>query len=129
MDISVFLAQAFGLYFVIAGLALLLQPQAVRELIRTFSGSPANIMMGGFVSLLVGVPLVLIHNIWDGAPWQTLITIMAWLALLKGVVRIFMPDIVIRLSLGLGRNEALTKLLLVIMVLIGIYLTYIGFSA
>ena len=126
MDISIFLAQVFGLYFVIAGAAMLMRPKAISTLIETL-GTRSSIYLTGFFALMLGIPLVLIHNIWDGS-WRIIITIMAWLALLKGVARIFFPDMVVGWAQGLARNPGMVKLMVWSMVILGLYLLYIGFG-
>lgn len=126
MDISIFLAQAFGIYFVLAGLAMLIRPKAVEELVKTFS-VPQTIFLSGFISLLLGIPLVLIHNIWDGS-WRVIITVLVWLALFKGVVRIFLPETVIAWGQGFYNNSGLLKFTLWVVVALGLYLINISFN-
>ena len=41
----------------------------------------------GFISLLVGLPIIILHNLWGG-PWEIVVTLMGWLTTLKGFVRI-----------------------------------------
>ena len=36
--------------------------------------------------MLVGLPIIILHNIWVG-PWEIVVTLMGWLTVLKGVVR------------------------------------------
>ena len=126
MDISIFLAQVFGLYFVIAGVAMLLRPKAIATLIETL-GTRSSIYLTGFFALMLGIPLVLVHNIWEGS-WRVIITILAWLALLKGIARIFFPEMVVDWAQGLARNPGLVKLMVWVMVILGLYLLYIGFT-
>lgn len=126
MDISFFLAQLFGLYFVLAGAALLARPKGVTMLIETL-GTPRSIYLTGFFVLLIGIPLVLVHNVWDGS-WRVIITIIAWLALLKGIARVFFPEMVVAWARGLANNEGIVKALIWAMIILGFYLLYIGFD-
>ena len=128
MDISIFLAQALGLFLVISGVALLVRPQAMKDLTDVFSGNRAAVMMGGYLSLIVGIPLVLVHSVWDGALWQTVISVLAWLTLVKDVVRVFAPDTVVSWGRALQRSMGLLKLIILVMVLVGLYLLYVGFG-
>ena len=36
--------------------------------------------------MLLGLPIIILHNIWVG-PWEIVVTLMGWLTVLKGVVR------------------------------------------
>ena len=127
MDISLFLAQAFGLYFVIVGVAMLLQTSLMSDLINKFTSDRSSIVMGGFISLLIGVPLILVHNIWDGS-WTVVVTVLVWITFIKGLVRVFLPDMVLEWSHSLKENQSLMKLLLLAMVVLGIYLIFVGFG-
>lgn len=125
MDISIFLAQVFGLYFVIIGLALLARPKAMTHLMESLS-TRESVYLTGIIALMVGVPLVLIHNVWDGT-WRVLITFLIWLVLIKGVTRVFFPDMVVSWIQGLSRNPGFVRLLVWFMLVVGLYLLYLGF--
>ena len=45
---------------------------------------------GGVMSLVLGLLVVLSHNIWTG--WEIIITIFGWLAIGKGVLYLLLPD-------------------------------------
>lgn len=125
MDISIFLAQVFGLYFVIIGLALLARPKAMVYLMESL-GTRESVYLTGIIALMIGVPLVLIHNVWDGT-WRVFITVFAWLTLIKGVARVFLPEVVADWIQGLARNPGFVRLLILFMLVIGLYLLYVGF--
>jgi len=127
MDTSIFLAQAIGLYFVIAGIAMLVRPRAVHGLIKTLAGNRDVIFATGFIALLIGVPLVLVHNVWDGT-WRVIITLLVWLTLIKGVARLFVPNQVVDFAAWIAKRPMLLRAAIWIMVIIGLYLVYIGFG-
>lgn len=128
MDTTMFLAQAFGLYLAIAGVAMLLNPKLINGLVKTLAGSHAAIAAGGFLSLILGIPLILIHNIWDGDMVTTIVTVLAWATFLKGITRIMMPGMVMGWSESFMQNQGLLKGMLVVMTLVGLYLCYVGFG-
>jgi len=126
MDISLFLAQVFGLYLLIGGVAMLLHPFATREIMDRWSSDRAVVFFGGFMALLVGTPLILVHNVWDGT-WEVLVTVLVWLTFLKGVTRVLAPDAVVGWSTLIASRPNILKGLLVLMTIIGAYLSYVGF--
>ena len=128
MDISIFLAQAFGLYLLIGGVALLLNRGAIEGFIDMLTGSRSAVMLGGFMVLIIGIPLVLVHNIWDGEPWQTLVTILVWLTFLKGLARVLVPDMVSDWGNYFRQKHDLLRYLIILMVAVGAYLLYVGFG-
>ena len=126
MDVTLFLTQAFGLYFLIGGLGLVLHQASLKAFVRHFSSDEETIMMGGYLSLLIGVPLVLIHSMW-ATPMESTISILVWLTLLKGASRVLMPGAVMQMSQSFLENTQLLKMLIWFMVALGACLTYVGF--
>ena len=126
MDTSLFLAQFFGLYFVIVGIAMLVRFKLMTELM-TKMASREFIYLSGFVTLLMGIPLVLLHNVWDGS-WRVIITILAWITLFKGISRIFFPEVVAGWSKKIFQNTKSLQFLLWILIIFGLYLLYIGLA-
>ena len=126
MDTSLFLAQVFGLYFLIGGVGMLLHPYATRELMTKWSSDRVIVFFGGFIALLVGTPLILIHNVWEGT-WEILVTIIVWITFLKGVVRILAPDAVVNWTTLVASRPNVLRGMLVFMTLVGVYLCYVGF--
>lgn len=89
MELSIVLAQVFGLYFVATGIAALLRGKELRAAVDEFKKSHTSIFLGA-VLVLFGLFLVLNHNIWDGT-WKVWITIISWLTLLEGLVYLWLP--------------------------------------
>ena len=126
MDISLFLAQVFGLYFIFAGVTILIRPTAVTELMEAFSNR-GHLFIAGFMSLIIGIPLVLLHNIWDGT-WRVIITVLVWLTLFKGISLIYVPDTVSGWMAVFSKHANLTRHSVWILIIFGIYLMSLGFS-
>jgi hypothetical protein len=47
------------------------------------------------MALVFGLLIVMFHNVWVGS-WEVIITILGWLALLKGVVLLVQPEFAIK---------------------------------
>lgn len=91
MCISAFWAQVLGLYAVLTSLAFLFHQNRYRKIVSDFLDNPALVVLSGCFSLLVGLWIVVSHNMWWGN-WRILITLIGWFAVLKGVVRLFFPE-------------------------------------
>jgi hypothetical protein len=124
MDISLFLAQVFGLYFILAGVVILVRPGAATELIRLFADRRA-VYLSGFVALIVGIPLVLVHNIWDGS-WRVFVTGLVWLTLLKGITLLFVPRLVAGWADVLTTYPRLMRHLVWLLIIAGVCLLSVG---
>ncbi len=122
---SIFLAKAFGLYMFIVSLAMLLNPVGFKSMMHDFVETPAAMTAGTILALVLGIILVLIHNLWV-PDWRLLITLLAWLTLLKGVLRIFIPQASVTMvqrceTSGFYYGSAIISLI------VGLFLLYKGF--
>ena len=59
------------------------RPSILRELKKLVVEDRGFGIMYGFLSIFLGLGTVILHNVWT-LNWQGLITLIAWLALLKG---------------------------------------------
>ena len=90
MTTSIFLARLIGPVALTIGIALLINRAGFRALANDFMASPALMFLAGVITLPAGLAIVLTHNVWT-ADWRVLITLLGWLALLSGIVRIVWP--------------------------------------
>jgi len=44
-------------------------------------------VLSGMLALLIGIPIVILHNIWEG-PWEIVVTLIGWVTVIKGFVRL-----------------------------------------
>jgi len=122
MELSIFLAKVLGLYLVIVSLAVLVNRKRLPRLVEEFSTNIGLNFLASIFALVLGLLLVVSHNIWT-ADWRVIITILGWLTLAKGVVRFFFLEQVQKLA-----RISLKPWFLVLFVLVGLYLSYVGFS-
>lgn len=125
MDISIFLAKFLGLYFLISGLLMLVRYESLREAVDDFVKFPGLLLLAGFFTLILGILLILFHNVWVMS-WPVLITILAWIIFLQGVVRLFFADKV-RTMIKSFQERGNYKMVGIVMSLIGLFLLYHGF--
>ena len=126
MELSLFLAQLWGLSFVLIGLGMLLRPDMVQALARDFKVRSFEGYMAGMFALVVGLAMVLTHNVWDGT-WHVVITLLGWLSFVKGLAFLFVPMVVERQAETMLKAKWL-KAALVAMIVLGAYLAYVGFG-
>ena len=88
MELSIFLARVLGLYLVIVPLAVLVNRKHLPRLGEEFSTNLGLNILASVFALVLGLLLVVSHNVWS-RDWRILITVLGWLTLAKGVVRLF----------------------------------------
>ena len=91
MPTSIFLAKLIGPFALALGLALLVNGAAFRVFAGEFLRSNALIFLSGLITLPAGLAIVLVHNVWT-ADWRVVITIVGWLGLITGAIRMIAPQ-------------------------------------
>jgi len=81
-------------------------------------------MFTGMLSLLIGLPVIILQNIWT-LDVLGFVTFIGWMSVLKGVVRIAFPSFVVQ-KMERNKNSE-SKVWLIIAVLIGAGLMYCGY--
>ena len=125
-----FLSRLIGLYCIVVSLYMVTrQANDCRDSNRVRSRSSALFAVG-LTTVTIGLAMILSHNIWSGGPLPTVVTLVGWVALMKGLLCLFLsPEAATECLLGWGRYEQLFYLYASISLLLGLYLTYGGFRS
>lgn len=123
MEISLVAAKILGLYLVVSGLFIFFRGKTLPHMLRDFFEHPAIVYLAGVILIFLSSIFLLQGNIWDGT-WRTVITVIAWATLIKGVIYILAPEML---------RQVVTKKLMdtvnlygIVAVIAGAYLFYIG---
>jgi hypothetical protein len=124
--LTVFLARAIGRFTVALVAALLVRGSAIIE--ESVADGPVMLVYAT-ISLAMGIAMVLGHNVWSGGALPVVVTLVGWLILAKGVVLLFFaPDAVSQMFEQMRYAEHY-YLYLAPALVIGLYLTWAGFTA
>jgi hypothetical protein len=91
MQTSVFLAKLIGPILVLAAAGLLLNRKIMDAIAREILGSAVALCLLGLLDFAAGLAIVLTHNVWI-ADWRVIITILGWLLVIRGALRVLIPD-------------------------------------
>lgn len=91
MQTSIFLAKLIGPLLLVMGAGILIKPADFRTMVQGFIGNTALIYLAGVLAFVPGLAVVLTHNVWT-ADWRIAITLLGWLALIAGIIRILLPQ-------------------------------------
>lgn len=127
MEVSIFLAKVLGLWFFIGCLAPLVRPKLFETIVKEFNRSEAFLYFTGFLSLIIGILIIVGHNVWMG--WPIVITLVGWLIFIRGIVRIFFVENSNKILNWFLANKVYLYISLVVGLVIGLYLLYFGFIA
>ena len=128
METSIFIARIFGLCYLIIGAGFMFNRKAFGQVMDDFCKNAALVFYGGILALVIGVVIILTHNVWV-ANWTVMITIIGWLGLIKGIWIIFFPNTVSKFMQAYQRNESLPIVHSIGALIFGVVLTFFGFFA
>jgi hypothetical protein len=127
MDISKFLSKVVGIYLMIVSIAMFLNmPQFIIH-VNSLINDPPLLFVTGFFTLILGILMVVSHHIWQWN-WRVIITIFAWIVLLKGASIIFYPQFIDKTTLLFIHHLDATYVGAGFDFVIGILLSYVGFK-
>jgi hypothetical protein len=106
MQLSIVLARIVSVIYLSAAVGAILDKNQYRRVADDMFKSAAVTYAMGFMAAIVGLLIVNYHNVWVGN-WTVLITILGWLATIKGVLIIAVPSLVERLSRMVFRGRLL----------------------
>ncbi len=123
MDFAIIVAQIMGIMYLSAGIGILVSKTNFTKMVDELQGSVIG-MIGGAMGIIMGMIIISQHNVWDEG-WTVLVTLVGWLALIKGVayiafpktINIFKPLLKYQTSIGY------------FVVIIGLVFSYFGFIA
>lgn len=125
MELSILIARIIAVIYLSASLGGFFSRDYYRRLSEDVYKNAGLTYMIGFLTVIVGFLVVHYHNLW-GKDWTVLITIMGWLALIKGVLIIVFPRFIQRLSQSFSTDRAL-QIYPYVTLLIGLLFGYFGF--
>jgi len=124
--LTVFLARFIGLFTVVLVGALLVRGSATVE--AAVADGPVMLVYA-IISLATGVAMILGHNVWSGGALPVVVTLVGWLILAKGLMLLFVTPDALQQIFGHMQYGEHYYLYLAPSLLIGLYLTWAGFTA
>lgn len=128
MDTSLFLAKLMGPVLVIVGIGLFLNRERYRAVVDEVIASHTMLYVFGVLALTGGLAIVLTHNIWV-ADWPVIITILGWLMIVRGTLRIIIPERVETLAtMIMAQWPTLLIVSDLVVIALGAFLCWKGFA-
>jgi hypothetical protein len=127
--LTVFLGRLLGLYTLIISLWLLADKQEAVSTIPDMLGNRPLMVVIAIIAFVGGLAIILGHNIWSGGALPILVTLIGWVALLRGLLFLFLPPAATRQILEAIQFERFFYIYVAIPLILGAYLTYLGFTA
>jgi predicted lysophospholipase L1 biosynthesis ABC-type transport system permease subunit len=127
MSTSKYIARLIGPLFLVMGLGMMAEPDTMRALSTEFLSNLSLIYLAGMLALVAGLAIVNAHNRWV-ADWPVIITILGWLSIIGGVIRLLFPAQVQRLGVGLISNPHGVIVGGIIVLVLGAILSWVAYE-
>jgi hypothetical protein len=127
MPTSNFLAKLLGPILAVVAVGVLMNRKSPGALAQGVLGNPALLFLLGFLDFVSGLAIVLIHNVWV-ADWRVISTLLGWLLIVRGMVRILIPDQVKPCGAKLLKSPNAATASLAVALVLGLVPSYFGYA-
>jgi hypothetical protein len=127
--LTVYLGRLLGLFTLITSFWLLVERQNTVSTIPALLGDRPAMVIFAIIALAGGLAIVLAHNIWSGGVLPILVTLIGWVMVVRGVLFLFLPPEATLGILAAMQFGRLFYVYLAIPFVLGVYLTYLAFTA
>ena len=129
---STLIARLMGPVLLVMGLGMALglwmSPDVFNGVMKELMSNLAIIWLIGILTLVAGIAIINVHNLWE-SDWRVIITILGWLAILRGVTNLMFPGKVQELGNRMVESHAASLLGTLALIVLGVILTAKGYEA
>lgn len=125
MNTSLLIAQVLGPIYLAVAIGVLTNKKHYEKVFKEYLKHEVCLYMGGILALIVGLLIVQAHNVWV-KDWTLLVTLIGWIATIKGVWLLAFPEMAKKQS-ELWIKGKLTVTGGSVALLLGLVFTYFGY--
>ena len=126
MEASIFLARLLWPLFMVIALSIILNGNTFDHIIKEFPKNSYILYLSGLIAYLMGALILLSYNSWI-LNWFVIITVMWYMALIKGIAILLFPEQMIKLTKRMKFNRWLLVFVGIVYFILGAYLSFLGF--
>ncbi len=126
MQPVVFIARLIGPLFIVLGVGILINQSVYTDMIGQAVLIPVVIYLSGLLAFTGGVAMLNGYHAWT-ADWRVIVTILGWIMVIAGIVRIVLPAVSAVLAISLYSGSSAMPIVAVIVLLVGAFLSYQGY--
>lgn len=95
LSVTEIIGRIIGPLYLVVGIGMLINPAAYKRMGEGFIDTPALTYLGGAMALGFGLLVLAVHYDFSGL-FPGLITVLAWIAVIKGALLLTVPDAVMK---------------------------------
>jgi len=126
MQTSILLAKLIGPLLLAMAAAMIGNPRGFRAVVEDFTRSPALFFLSGVLTLVPGLAILHVHNLWV-FDWRLIVTIVGWIAVLGGLARMLLVTQLAAWAANFNRNDWIRQGIAIVAVIFGAILTFKGY--
>lgn len=126
MELSIFLAKLFGLYFLLMSLVFITKRREVGRMVHAMARKRVWRYFGGALEIIIGLAVVVGHPIWGG--WPLVITLLGYGMIAEGVFYLVAPAKTIRKIGDRFTRPTWYTLSILVTAILGVILVVYGFG-
>lgn len=127
MENTVFLSQLLCWVLAVLGVSMISAPTWYDAITKDILKSPSMIHMGSFLSLAMGVAIVLVHNVWEMS-FALIITLFGWGNIVKAIIPLWFPAWTVVMTKKLPMDAMLVRIGGIVFVLAAAALYSVGYG-
>ena len=120
-------ARALGPFFVIVTVTAVARTSDMRTLLSAFEANPVWPWVTGAFLLIGGLIVIALHQYWRSRP-AVLVSILGWVIALRGLLLLAFPQTFMSAANAAVGKTALWVSVDLFVAVVGLYLTYVGWS-
>ena len=105
------------------GIAMLFNRGLFPAMIGQLAQNYGLIFLSGILSLLAGIAIVRVHNVWSGG-WRIIVTVFGWLAIAGGLGRMWAPQLAAPIAKSAAGDATGFLIGGIVVLAIGAFLSY-----
>src|SRR5262245_37095627 len=127
MTTSKMIAGLIGATLIAIAAGMLLNLGSFPALAEQISRDPGLIFLSGILLFVAGLAILRAHSIWAGG-WPVLVTVLGWLAILGGLLRMLFPTRLAAIAAAVGGSTGGIIAGAVVLLVLGGFLSVKGYS-
>jgi hypothetical protein len=125
METSILISKIIGVIYLSFGVGLLFNRNYYKTELPKLLENTSYLIFGGFIAIIIGIFIIENHNYWV-KNWTVVITLIGWIALLKGIGLLAFPSSFSSYKTLLN-SELFYKILGPIVLIFGLIFMYLGY--
>lgn len=123
---TVMFAKAYGIYFFVVGLALIVCPSRFKSWYEDILAESRRVLFGGTISLLIGSFIIATHHVLV-VDWPVIITMIGYWGVLSGAGCLISDKFINLFKIMINSSDVVYRVSGLAWLLLGCFLGYQGF--